>query len=309
MRALARSFLGIPLLVAVVACSGSSTPVVPDTASAAPAAQGAETMETVGTSVATIARPAALTDLATVTLVSPAETEAGPTPTFAWEPIDGATAYRLVVLGPDAPRWGWSGAETSVQYGGSGAPGGPSLKPGSWWSVAALAVDGTTLALSDLRAVSPGDETGADPAWASGLPAAATPEPAAPEVAAGAPTGELTACSLVTTDELESLLGRTFHPGAPSGFALASDDCQFDTDKLASLNVDLSARSGFHPDLWAPDHTAVPGLGEDSFSVKSGMDRKVGFVRGDHAVLLTFSFGRVDEEAMIQLAKAIDARL
>jgi hypothetical protein len=307
MRALARTILGIPLLVVVVGCSGAATPSAPPAAAGAPAAEADGT--STSTSVATIARPATLADLAAVTLTGPAEMNVGSNPTFEWTAVDGAAAYRLVVLGPDAPRWAWTGTATSVQYGGSGAAGSPTLKPGSWWSVAALGADGSVMALSDLRAVSPGDEPGPTPAWASGLPAAASSEPAEAPADAGAPAANLTACALVTTDELEAILGREFHAGAPSGFAIASDDCEFGTDKLASLNVDLAPRTGFHPDLWAPGHTPIPGLGEDSFSVKSGLDRKVGFVRGEHAVLLSFSFGRVDEDALIELAKAIDARL
>ena len=105
------------------------------------------------------------------------------------------------------------------------------------------------------------------------------------------------------------MLGRDFSPGAPSGFALSGTDCTFPSDSLASLNVALDGPGGYFPDVWAPDHEPIPGLGEDSFYVKSGMDSKVGFVRGEYSVLLTFSFGRVDPNQLVELAKAIDADL
>jgi hypothetical protein len=256
-----------------------------------------------------MARPAAVGHLPEVILLAPAELGAGRAPTFSWGAVAGASTYRLVVLGPDAPRWAWTGPDTSVRYGGTAGEDGPSLVAGSWWSVAALDQTRTSIALSPLRAVSPGDDRGQAPAWATGTALATSSPPAAEPPAQPESGAELKACGLVTPAELSSALGRTFSDGAPSGFAMASDDCTFPTTKTAELNIDLAPRSGYLPDLWSPDRRPIPGLGEDSFSAKTGLDTKVGFVRGSHAVLLTFSFGRVDADQLIELAKTIDARI
>ncbi len=95
-----------------------------------------------------------------VQLVAPEEQGAGETPTFEWEPVEGASTYRLVVLNAEGQAtWAWEGAETSVPLGGvadrpEGSEG-PVLTPGSSWSVAALDAEGHVLAASELRPVSP----------------------------------------------------------------------------------------------------------------------------------------------------------
>ena len=95
-----------------------------------------------------------------VELVAPGEDDAGETPTFEWEPVEGASTYRLVVLNAQGQAtWAWEGAETSVPLGGvadrpEGSEG-PVLTPGSSWSVAALDAEGHVLAASELRPVSP----------------------------------------------------------------------------------------------------------------------------------------------------------
>ena len=97
---------------------------------------------------------------ATVVLVAPPEEGAGETPTFEWEPVEGAAAYRLVVLDAEGqPAWAWEGPDTIVALGGvpdrpEGAEG-PVLTPGSTWSVAALDGDGHIVAASSVRPASP----------------------------------------------------------------------------------------------------------------------------------------------------------
>jgi hypothetical protein len=96
----------------------------------------------------------------TVELVAPPEEGAGETPTFEWEPVEGAAAYRLVVLDAEGqPVWAWEGPDTTVALGGvpdrpEGAEG-PVPPPGSTWSVAALGGDGHVLAVSPVRSASP----------------------------------------------------------------------------------------------------------------------------------------------------------
>ena len=97
---------------------------------------------------------------ATVELTAPPEEGAGEVPTFGWEPVAGAAAYRLVVLDAEGRAvWAWEGPETSVALGGvpdrpEGAEG-PVLTAGSTWTVAALGADGHVVAVSAARPASP----------------------------------------------------------------------------------------------------------------------------------------------------------
>ena len=97
---------------------------------------------------------------ADVVLVAPPEESAGEVPTFSWEPVEGATRYRLGVLDATGRLvWAWEGPETTVALGGveGRAPeeGGPVIGPGSTWSVIAYDNRGLTVAVSEIRSVSP----------------------------------------------------------------------------------------------------------------------------------------------------------
>ncbi|MHB0915526.1 MAG: hypothetical protein ACYC4M_07585 [Thermoleophilia bacterium] len=96
-----------------------------------------------------------------INLVSPDVSGAGEVPAFEWEAIEGADRYRLVVLdGGGAMLWAWNGADTRVNLGGvpderpEQTPG-PVITDGSQWSVVAFDAEGTPLAVSELRPVSP----------------------------------------------------------------------------------------------------------------------------------------------------------
>lgn len=78
-------------------------------------------------------------------------TEPGPRPLLAWEPVEGAAVYNVVVLGSDGdPYWAWSGTVTEVHVGGIDEP----EALGAWvhepmtWTVSAQAGGGEVLALS-----------------------------------------------------------------------------------------------------------------------------------------------------------------
>lgn len=96
-----------------------------------------------------------------ITLMAPAMDEAGEVPIFEWEAVTGAARYRLVVLdGSGATLWAWNGAETKVNLGGLPGErpegvGGPVIDAGSSWSVVAFDDNGSPLAASDIRPVSP----------------------------------------------------------------------------------------------------------------------------------------------------------
>jgi len=84
----------------------------------------------------------------------------GPRPILAWEGADGASSYFVVVKDDEgAAYWAWEGSETSIPLGGAEFPqdhgNGPTIGPGYTWSVSAYAGDGTFLAISGDRPISP----------------------------------------------------------------------------------------------------------------------------------------------------------
>lgn len=84
----------------------------------------------------------------------------GVRPTFDWEAVEGAGSYFLVVKDDaGAAYWTWDGSETSIPLGGAEFPddfgNGPTIGPGYKWSVSAYATDGTFLAISGDRPISP----------------------------------------------------------------------------------------------------------------------------------------------------------
>ncbi len=78
-------------------------------------------------------------------------TEAGPRPTLAWEPVDGAALYQLTVLDAAGdPYWSWSGEETSIPFGGVSNPdaGGAIVFEPMTWTVVARDANSQPLAMS-----------------------------------------------------------------------------------------------------------------------------------------------------------------
>lgn len=100
--------------------------------------------------------------LGTVTLTTP-QTGGGVKPLLAWEPVDGAALYTVIVFAPDGGAyWAWEGESTSVTLGG-GAPSsppagdraGPVLQAGMAWSVIARDADGAIIAASGRQLIGP----------------------------------------------------------------------------------------------------------------------------------------------------------
>lgn len=94
-----------------------------------------------------------------ITLMAPPEQGAGEIPVFEWEPVAGASAYRLAVLQGGDVLWAWEGEATSVALGGvadrpEGEYGPLLAGPGSW-SVVAVDAQGGILAVSEVRPVAP----------------------------------------------------------------------------------------------------------------------------------------------------------
>ncbi len=78
-------------------------------------------------------------------------TEPGPRPMLAWDSVDGATTYDLIVLDAEGtPYWAWSGEATGIHLGGVENPD----AVGAWvfepltWIVTARDSEGQPLAMS-----------------------------------------------------------------------------------------------------------------------------------------------------------------
>jgi hypothetical protein len=251
-------------------------------------------------------RPAALKHLPLVELVGPAATNAGPVPIFEWGLVDGAEAYRLSVRGPDARMWAWSGSETSVRYGGvAEGQSGPTIVPGSRWSVAAFGGDGSLVALSDLRPVSPTDDPGPAPDW---LAAPAANPAATPAAAQASPAGEFDACDLFSADEITAAIDGTWGEPVLAYADVIGGRCEWTSANGSILSIDVLPATAYDPEGWGADGT-VEGLGEQSYIVSHGWDRRIGFVRGDRSVMLTIDWTRVDLEAFAAIARQIEERL
>ena len=86
---------------------------------------------------------------------------AGSHPILRWKKARGATQYLVVVQTPDKkPYWTWQGTTTNVRLGGgpSKAPAtsdGASLTTKLFWFVIALDAEGTAVASSERRPITP----------------------------------------------------------------------------------------------------------------------------------------------------------
>ena len=274
----------------------------------------------VASPVTTRPRPSLFGDLPTIELLAPTELDAGRAPTFEWAPVETAATYRLSVLAPDAPTWAWLGSATSVRYGGvpEGASG-PSLRPGSWWSVTALTSDGSVLAVSDLRAVSPTDDRGPDPLWAAGSTATDAPKgdavegdaaPAVPAPEAATSPGPNTgrACDLLSADEIHDAVKGDWGEPEPASPGQAASWCEWTSVNGTLLSLEVGPADHYDPDGWGADET-IAGLGDRAYRVNHGWDRRIGFVHGGHSVTLTIGYTRVDVAGFLHLAELIDRRL
>jgi hypothetical protein len=251
-------------------------------------------------------RPAALANLPLVELIGPAPTAAGPAPVFEWRSVDGAATYRLSVRGPDFRNWAWAGSGTSVRYGGvTDGQAGPTIIPGTVWSVAALGADGSILALSGLRPVSPTDDPGPAPDWIDAAAAAAAP---ADDVSTPPPAGPFDACDLLTADEIRASIDGAWGAPESSNYGGDSGRCEWTSGNGSILSIEVMPADAYDPDGWGADGT-IDGLGEKSYVVSHGWDRRIGFVRGGRSVMLVIDWTRVDLQAFEGIARQIASRL
>jgi hypothetical protein len=300
-----RACLLLTAVAVVAACGGGVTPA------AIPSADPAASPPRLGEAdpARTIPRPAALADLPLVQLVAPDEVEAGRAPTFEWSPVGAADAYRLSVLGPDGPMWAWQGEATSIRYGGvPDGTNGPSLVPGSWWSVAALAADGSVVALSELRTVSPASDRAPAPAWADGhaSPAAsASPSSSTPPAGQAAVVGW---CDMLTPVEIADAIGGDWLEPTEGRLDARNGWCDWTSARGTLLTLTISPAAHFDPAGWDADEP-IAGVGDEAYWAAVGWDRRVVFVQGESSLMLAIDFSRVDRDGLLHLAGLVAGRL
>jgi hypothetical protein len=155
-----RIALALALILTVAACGDDDT--TDTTESGGTTLPGAATTTTTTDGTITTTTTAAepfLPGLGLETIVQATATSGGgPRPLLAWEPLDGAASYTVVVFDADgSPWWSWQGEETEVHLGGfqtDAEIGGPTAGAGVTWVVYAYDADGLTIGVSPLRALS-----------------------------------------------------------------------------------------------------------------------------------------------------------
>jgi hypothetical protein len=159
---------GVVLVATGCSAGPGDTEPVPSTSStttstSAPATQqAAATTATTTTATITSIAPQSeplLVGAAPVIQITPTEA-VGVRPTLGWEAVEGADSYFVVVKDDTGTAyWAWDGSEISIPLGGAEFPenygNGPTIGPGYTWSVSAYSADGTFLAISGDRPLSP----------------------------------------------------------------------------------------------------------------------------------------------------------
>ena len=258
--------------------------------------------------IVTLPRPAVFAELAKVELVAPGRSNAGLAPTFEWQAFTGAAAYRLSVLASDGPTWSWTGASTSIRYGGveSGVSG-PALKAGSWWSVAALDGSDTVIAMSELRAVSPGSDLGPAPEWTKVKPATSGGSEPSADPGSGSMGEQI--CDLLSPDEIKGLIKGDWAAGTgttyPSG---TTGSCEWISEHGSKLSISVLDAGTYDPEGWNADGE-VADLGSKAYWSKSMWDYRIGFLKDDVSVTLVIDYTRVNPDGFADLARLVEDRL
>lgn len=176
-----RSLVAAAALVVVGACTDATTDDTGDAAPqeepaavddpAEPDAEDGGDVEVVDDDAEEVSAPAVAEDqpprapfsLPEIELTTPGA-GGGVRPELGWAPVDGAAAYSVTVYAASGQAWwAWHGTETSTVVGGGEpvpageevADGGPVVGEGMSWDVVALDADGTPIAHSPVRPLSP----------------------------------------------------------------------------------------------------------------------------------------------------------
>jgi hypothetical protein len=159
-----RRLVAVGVVLVATACSagGDDTESVPSTSSATTSSSTTQQVATTTTATTTSIAPQSeplLIGAAPVIQLTATE-GVGVRPTLGWEAVEDADSYFLVVKDDAGTAyWAWDGSETSIPLGGANFPedfgNGPTIGPGYTWSVSAYSADGTFLAISGDRPISP----------------------------------------------------------------------------------------------------------------------------------------------------------
>jgi hypothetical protein len=180
---------------------------------------------------------------------------------------------------------------------------------GSWWSVAALGADDTVIAMSALRAVSPGSDLGPEPEWTKVKPTTAGDSEVSSDPGAGGGTMGEQICDLLSADEITSLIKGTWGAGTgetyPSG---TTGRCDWTSENGSEFSISILGAESYDPDGWAADGD-VDDLGSKAFWSKSVWDYRIGFVSDDVSVTLVIDYTKVDPAGFADLARLVEGRL
>ena len=167
--------------------------------------------------------------------------------------------------------------------------------------------------------MSPADDPGPEPAWAGGPATADAADDGAAAPTPEAPAGPVTTetvkpCSLVTTEQVAATLGgewtgpeESIYPHGKGG----SCSWTYPASEFGGgLSISISTADAYNPAGWNGESDPIlEGIGEEAYLTRSGMDRKVGFHRGEVSVLLSFDHGEIDFDAYAALARLVDEAL
>jgi hypothetical protein len=180
---------------------------------------------------------------------------------------------------------------------------------GSWWSVAALDQDDAVIAMSALRAVSPGSDLGPAPEWTTVKPTNAGDPAASSDPGAGGGSMGEQICDLLSADEITSLIKGTWGAGTGETYPTGkSGRCEWISEHGSKFSISFLDAESYDPEGWAADGE-VDDLGSKAFWSKSVWDYRIGFVSGDVSVTLVIDYTKVDQAGFADLARLVESRL
>jgi hypothetical protein len=74
------------------------------------------------------------------------------------------------------------------------------------------------------------------------------------------------------------------------------------------LDLELWPADQYDPEGWGADGT-IDGLGDDSYTVEHGWDRRIGFLASGITVNLIIDYTKVDRDGFTALARLVEGRI
>ena len=111
-----------------------------------------------------------------------------------------------------------------------------------------------------------------------------------------------------SADEITAAIDGTWGTPEFSDYGSGNDRCEWTSENGTVLAIDVMPADAYDPDGWDADGT-IEGLGEQSYVVSHGWDRRIGFVRGGRSVTLSIDWTRIDLEVFAGMAREIEQRV